>query len=53
MKRIVFLADQDFASVLEEYRSHRRPIPTLAETIRHLVTVGIEAERKRNGAAHE
>lgn len=47
MKRIVFLADQDFVSVLEEYRAARRPIPTLAETIRHLVTIGVDAERKR------
>ena len=52
MKRIVFLADHDLVKTLDHYRSTKRPIPSIGETIRHLISVGIAADEKheaRNG----
>lgn len=42
--RFAMRVDGAFVSRLDEWRGARRPIPTRAEAVRHLIEKGLEAE---------
>lgn len=44
-----FYADDEFMSLVEEWRADQRPVPTKSEALRRLTALALEAEAKKKG----
>jgi hypothetical protein len=50
IRRVNALVTEDWIRKIDEWRRHQPDIPTVSESIRRLVVIGIDSEKKKQRA---